>query len=157
MIKNVIGRSFYLVVICMLLCTINVHSGNADDVGKIVLDHYAKSGDSEKQRAAQFLVDNMRLHYFKDSPILDKYYAGIEQINKKYKYPYCIEQYTHLYEELGLPTDVKELCDADVLTAENLIENIDIAFADWREGLWSRHLTFDEFCEYLLPYRVGGE
>ena len=137
------------------------HGGNAagtvGDVGDEVIAHYTRLGDAEKLRAARFLVDNMRLHSFKDSPVLDKYYAGIEQVNKKYKYPACVEQYARLYGELGRPADVKQARDADAMTADALIENIDMAFADWREGLWARHLTFDEFCEYLLPYRVGGE
>ncbi len=145
----------------LLLCAMQAHGGNAagtvGDVGDEVIAHYTRLGDAEKLRAARFLVDNMRLHSFKDSPVLDKYYAGIEQVNKKYKYPACVEQYARLYGELGRPADVKQARDADAMTAGELIENIDMAFADWREGLWARHLTFDEFCEYLLPYRVGGE
>ena len=145
----------------LLLCAMQAHGGNAagtvGDVGDEVIAHYTRLGDAEKLRAARFLVDNMRLHSFKDSPVLDKYYAGIEQVNKKYKYPACVEQYARLYGELGRPADVKQARDADAMTADALIENIDMAFADWREGLWARHLTFDEFCEYLLPYRVGGE
>ena len=146
------------VALGLLLCALPAHGGKAGgDVGDEVIAHYAKLGDAEKLRAARFLVSNMRLHSFKDSPLLDKYYAGIEQINKKYKYPACVEQYDRLYEELGRLADVKVRSDADALTAAGLIENIDMAFADWRNGLWARHLTFDEFCEYLLPYRVGGE
>ena len=146
------------VALGLLLCALPAHGGKAGgDVGDEVIAHYAKLGDAEKLRAARFLVSNMRLHSFKDSPLLDKYYAGIEQINKKYKYPACVEQYDRLYEELGRPADVKVRSDADALTAAGLIENIDMAFTDWRNGLWARHLTFDEFCEYLLPYRVGSE
>lgn len=154
-------RGLICMAVGLLLCAMQAHGGNTagtvGDVGDEVIAHYTRLGDAEKLRAARFLVDNMRLHSFKDSPVLDKYYAGIEQVNKKYKYPACVEQYARLYGELGRPADVKQARDADALTAGELIENIDMAFADWREGLWARHLTFDEFCEYLLPYRVGGE
>ncbi|MCD8260664.1 MAG: hypothetical protein LUD15_03520, partial [Bacteroides sp.] len=46
--------------------------------------------------------------------------------------------------------------DIEVLSADYLIENIDLAFKAWQEP-WSRHFTFDEFCEYILPYRVRNE
>ncbi len=25
------------------------------------------------------------------------------------------------------------------------------AFDDWQQGRWARGITFDEFCEYMLP------
>lgn len=27
----------------------------------------------------------------------------------------------------------------------------------WQEYSWCKHVTFDEFCEYILPYRIGNE
>lgn len=147
-----------MIVFCMLLCTINVHSGNADDVGKVVLDHYAKSGDSEKQRAAQFLVDNMRLHSYYDSPLLQQYYSRAEKIGEVRDYRKRIELFRELYTELGdIGIGKQEVKDVNGLTVEALIANIDSAFVDWREGKWARHLSFDEFCEWLLPYRVIDE
>lgn len=47
--------------------------------------------------------------------------------------------------------------DAHVITAAYLIENIDFAFKLWNEKPWNKHLSFADFCEYLLPYRVGNE
>lgn len=82
----------------------------------------------------------------------------IEQINKKYKFPACAEQYNKLFAELGSPKQTVTIQkDENIITAEELISNIDMAFDDWRNGLWARHLSFDEFCEYLLPYRVENE
>ena len=46
--------------------------------------------------------------------------------------------------------------DARTLTADYLIRNIDEAFAVW-DRPWNRHLSFNEFCEWILPYRVSGE
>lgn len=37
-----------------------------------------------------------------------------------------------------------------------LIENIDYAFKAWQLP-WATHLSFDEFCELILPYRIGTE
>ena len=46
--------------------------------------------------------------------------------------------------------------DVQTLSADYLIQNIDEAFAVWNRP-WNRHLTFEEFCEWILPYRVGTE
>ncbi len=134
--------------------TDNVHS-----VGQLVIDHYAELGDTLKMKAAQFLVENMQYHNSLDNPLLDQYYEGIARINQEYDYPECIAQYELLCDSLGQLNDreTKEINDTTAIDAETLINNIDLAFKDWKEGLWASHLSFDEFCEYLLPYRVGSE
>ncbi len=127
-------------------------------VGNEVIAHYAKLGDKEKLRAAEFLVSNMQYHTFKHSPTLDSYYKRIEEINSKFKYPACVEQYNNLYKELGNPlVGIKVVKDADFMTSQDLINHIELAFDDWRNGIWARHLSFEDFCEYLLPYKLADE
>ncbi len=47
--------------------------------------------------------------------------------------------------------------DAAILTAEFLKEHIDHAFEQWQNSTYAQGLSFEEFCEYLLPYcAVGG-
>jgi hypothetical protein len=48
------------------------------------------------------------------------------------------------------------LYDIQVITADYLIENIDDAFRAW-EYPWAQHLSFDDFCENVLPYRGQNE
>lgn len=43
------------------------------------------------------------------------------------------------------------------IQADYLIRNIDLAVDEWQSGLWAKHLVFEEFCEYILPYRFGSE
>ena len=39
-----------------------------------------------------------------------------------------------------------------------LVTNIEWAFKVWREAAsWGKNLPFGQFCEYVLPYRVGNE
>lgn len=40
--------------------------------------------------------------------------------------------------------------------ADYLIENIDLAFEVWKKP-WSKQFSFDDFCEYILPYRSSNE
>ena len=38
-----------------------------------------------------------------------------------------------------------------------LIENIDNAFKTWQTAPWAKDLSFNDFCEHVLPYRVDHE
>ena len=51
----------------------------------------------------------------------------------------------------------KPVYDVQVLTADYLIENIDLAFEAWQYRDWGKHYSFDDFCHYLLPYWIGDE
>ena len=149
-----------LLATLLLLCGVPLHGGtpHTGKVGDEVIAHYTRLGDKEKLRAAKFLVENMKYHYFKDSPGFTKCFEGIEEINSQYKYPDCLEQYQNLFKGLGNPyIGIKDVPDQELMDAKSLIDNIDMAFEDWRNGLWAKHLSFDEFCEFLLPYRIGNE
>lgn len=116
-----------------------------------VLTHYA--GNPEKQAAACFLIENM-LHKFGytgwqlDSilPVLalgaKERYIQKETIAKWNAIPFYM-----------LP----KAFDAKTITSDYLIENIDLAFDVYKKYPWNRHLPFNEFCELILPYRIGDE
>ncbi len=119
-----------------------------------VLNRY--KDDSLKLEAAKFLIRNMPHWYgyqgapldslqglladaYKDPTIGDMSEIG----GKQWRY-YPFESLPKVY-------------DAKVITADYLIDNIDRAFSAWRKYPWNKHLSFDEFCELLLPYRVADE
>ncbi|MDG1137252.1 MAG: hypothetical protein P8N28_03230, partial [Phycisphaerales bacterium] len=47
--------------------------------------------------------------------------------------------------------------DTQSISAAYLIENIDLAFSSWQNNPWSKELSFEDFCEYVLPYRGSNE
>ena len=47
--------------------------------------------------------------------------------------------------------------DAQVISADFLINHIDHVFRVWDSRPWARHYSFDEFCRYVLPYRLADE
>ena len=47
--------------------------------------------------------------------------------------------------------------DSRIATAGFLIQNIDYAFRAWQENSWSKTVSFNDFCEYILPYRIDRE
>ena len=40
--------------------------------------------------------------------------------------------------------------DQDTISADYIIENIDLAFDSWSKP-WSQNISFDDFCRYILP------
>lgn len=60
---------------------------------------------------------------------------------------------TRWLEEVGLK---KKVMDMDVIDADYLAENIEYAFRAW-ELPWARDVSFEDFCRYLLPYKMGNE
>lgn len=47
--------------------------------------------------------------------------------------------------------------DLLAIRADFLIENIDLAFEVWKRYPWCSHLTEQEFCRLILPYRIKNE
>ena len=144
-----------LVLLGVILCISGVANGyqTLNDV----MVYYSQEKDTLKRKAAEFLINNMRYHWSISNPLLDNYYESIARINKQYEYPECIEQYDMLYKQLGKPNALQPRKDIEVINAQMLIEHIESAFDCWKNGNWAQHLSFNEFCEYLLPYRIGNE
>lgn len=116
-----------------------------------VLTHYKDSG--LKYDAACFLIENMPGYYSYTGDELDSVkvvQAGIyykKRLIKELKEKWEMFSYSRL----------QKVYDAKVITADYLIENIDLAFATWQSTPWGKFISFDEFCEWILPYRIGDE
>ena len=65
--------------------------------------------------------------------------------------PDSLQALTANYRHLEMKEDLLHI------KADFLIHNIDLAFDIWGKRAWNQYYTFSEFCEYLLPYRVGNE
>lgn len=47
--------------------------------------------------------------------------------------------------------------DIKVITGDYLIKNIEYSFKIWENGQIKDYCSFDEFCHYILPYRIDHE
>ena len=156
-------RNFFLIVVflslfsCMgtedrLEWALTLAGENRTELEK-VLQYY--KDDSLKYKAACFLIENMPYHYgYEDArldsvkailataPLGDGYIPDSER-KRKWK--------SFNYKSLPILQDVQRM------TAALLIENIDVAFETWNRVSWAKYYSFDDFCEWILPYRVGDE
>ncbi|MCC8173933.1 MAG: hypothetical protein LIO65_06025 [Odoribacter sp.] len=140
-----------------------------------MLKHF--KDDTLKYKAACFLIENMQYHksaekiisissqipdiFHKIDSVLfcvsnglsineltsteaRKVFTWKERITKNYLKSTEIEE---TKKEEGLFLDLEEI------TAPFLINHIENAFMVKEKSLFAKHLSFDDFCEYILPYR----
>ena len=151
-------RIFLLAVITLTAISFMCAQNNKlTELRRTITEHYA--GDAEKQQAAAWLIDNMQYHGTVRSALQDEYYNKLTRIAHSTVYPECEPLIYGLADSVYAVPDkgFKRMADADAVTAEYLISNIDQAFDRWRNGNFARHLSFSEFCEWLLPYRLTNE
>ncbi|MDR2040367.1 MAG: carbohydrate-binding protein [Bacteroidales bacterium] len=116
-----------------------------------VLEHYSKNpADSLKLRAAEFLIINMPGKYseYYDAPWNDVATVMLRWTSSSDKQS-VLDTY-----QIGEPV-IED--DVTYISAEYLINNIELAFMVWREMPWGKNIPFDVFCEEILPYRVKTE
>lgn len=126
-----------------------------------VISHYSyNKSDSLKRRAAIFLIENMPGHYSYYGKPLDTYLDSINQSASLRNYPWHLRNMfmiqAYRKPDILKIKGVQKIEDAQMITADYLIDNIERAFIAWKKP-WARHLCFNDFCEYLLPYRVENE
>ena len=119
-----------------------------------VLQHYSNPKDSLKLKAAEFLIANMPGHYsYKNENIAQRYYDEVKDSvsinNTNVENKSAIEKISSKYNQ----SSFGYIWDSYIITAGFLIDNIEKAFDVWQNGEWATHVSFDDFCEYILPYK----
>jgi len=120
-----------------------------------VLEHY--KDDPLKYKATVFLIGNMPDHYsYSDTMYLNTFYHELDSVF------YITKDATNVLKD-SLFRQVKEkystknltlVSDVSMINSAFLISNIDHAFSVWQNEKLAVHLNFEEFCEYILPYKV---
>lgn len=128
---------------------------NAEELRKVLI-HY-KNKDSRMFQAACFLIGNMGIHcgqtyHWENSnhqlvPFNEFDFTSYEK---------AVNHFNTLSSKQTLHPVKTYTCDLQKITAEYLIHNIDDAFALWKTK-WANKLSFELFCEFLLPYRIMDE
>ena len=124
---------------------------------KAVLKHYRTvDKDPEKLKAAKYLIANMPAHYsYRDTAAINRYYSKALQILGTGPSPDWQRDTLRQISDTqfaGIMQDV--ISDVEVIRSDYLIYSIDHAFKQWRSQPWAKHLSYDEFRDWLLPYKV---
>ncbi|MFK2304910.1 hypothetical protein ACIXQ0_12120 [Bacteroides fragilis] len=62
-----------------------------------------------------------------------------------------------VYKTCTDPPRPKIVRDIEVITGNFLINNVEEAIKIWHRTKKFTECSFDDFCEYILPYRIGNE
>ncbi|GHT76122.1 hypothetical protein AGMMS50262_13440 [Bacteroidia bacterium] len=129
-----------------------------------VLAYYKSPEDSLKLKAAQFLICNMPHYYSYSGEALDSFRLAVKEFGMRHEYPVIDEHvrivpHVSFEDKYGDPPylNFRKVYDAHIITSGFLIENIELAFQTWAEKSWGKTVSFPEFCEEILPYRIGNE
>lgn len=122
-----------------------------------VLQHYQQ--DSLKLKAATLLISNMeRNYYYYNSDWLGQYNAIFNHIAPLSEQE-IITLKDSIITSIGSPEQAKNarLHDLRTVSADYLIANIEEAFTAWQAAPWRDSVSFDLFCNYILPYKNFSE
>lgn len=134
---------------------------NKSELEKAIKHYSQNPQDHLKYKAALFLIENMKDYYFKEYVLEDEYIQTIDSI--------CQVQYFEINNFMSAVDSISRSLNKNILrrkcqikkdleyvTAEQLIRHIDLCF-EALEYPWCKNLDFSDFCEYVLPYRLGEE
>lgn len=145
----------YFIVFLFIFSCNPVDKTRYGRVKENVIKYYEESGDTEKIKASKYLLEGACRHDFYDEGAIDVYRDKIMRLD----IPCRKDSLTRAWEMACAFSleDVVNKCDTTFLDEDFLRENIDEAFAAWRNAPWHEDVPFDLFCEYILPYRVSDE
>jgi len=131
---------------------------NRSELEKVLQHYRQRPEDSLQLKAAIFLISNMEGGHYYSSKQFEKYNYIFNEINTKSEAD-IFKLKDSIINENGFPekTSLRVNQDLRFLTADYLIQNIDLAFAVWQSAPWHASTSFDLFCNYILPYRNYSE
>lgn len=133
--------------------TLSLAGSNRIELEKVITHYSNDKADSLKLKAAIFLIENMPGHQSHVGYKSRNYHTAVEALLLSGIDP--IKQRDSVLilttKNSGLKNELVE--DAKIITADFIIKNIEDAFNLWETKPWAAHLNFEEFCEYILPYK----
>ena len=124
---------------------------------KAVLKHYRSvDKDAEKLSAAKYLISNMPAHYsYRDTAAINDYYHVALEILGTGPSPDWQRDTLRQIGDSKYSNLLREVIpDVKIMKADYLIYSIDRAFREWRSREWCRHLSYNVFRDWILPYKV---
>lgn len=126
-----------------------------------VLDRYRSDpADSLKYESAKFLIINMPYYSYYEGELLDnymEYYSMLRDVMKEQKQPQiAVDSIINKYGPYSTSV-LSRKRDIEEVDSAYLCHNIDWAFKVWREQPWGKNVSFEDFKEQILPYRIGDE
>ena len=153
----------FLLCVMLLSCNSNDYlqhsldyAGNNRAELEKVLHHY--KDDEQKHEAAVFLISNIGGRYATVGERVDGFHHFIDSVYRIRQEEYDIPAIYNAFRNRTRNSYASTRREHDLkhVSSEYLIRHIDRSFELWNR-LWNSHLSFEEFCEWILPYRLHDE
>ena len=135
---------------------LQVAKDNRIELEKVLYRYQKDPTDSLKYKAACFLIENIPFYTYSDGEQLENYKSYYTWLKKsKGKTPQqVVDSIKKIYGPMKEPGKKRDIMEID---SAYLCHNIEWAFKVWQEQPWGKNISFETFCEYLLPYRIDDE
>lgn len=112
----------------------------------------------QKLEAVKFLVSNMVNKYYLSGVAIDEFNVFIDSVYATNQIEYDISTIHEKFNQNSRYQSVPLSFNADLekLSFDFIINHIEESFKVWKTDR-SKHLSFADFCEYILPYRLSNE
>jgi len=157
--KKTMPKLLYSIIISILLAgcknnklyniqqSLNMAKENRTEIQK-ALDHFPKGSD--EYNAMCYLIEQMINHKSYDGHTNQKL-RNIMRTTPHFDFK-KIE-----WDFLSQSKEPKLNSDLNTITADYLINNVNEAYNTWSNCSWKKEISFDHFCEYILPYKIANE
>lgn len=133
---------------------------NRGELEKVLHRYGQVPADSLKYKAACFLIENMPYYTYYEGKQLDNYltyYAILKGIQGRgIDSSVAVDSILKMYGTYS-PNSLLLKRDIEQIDSAYLCRNIEWAFKVWREQPWGKNVSYSDFREYILPYRIGNE
>ena len=156
LIGKVIINSLRKENVTSLETVLQVAGENRQELEKVLHYYRINLADSLKYKAVCFLIENIPFYTYSDGEQLENYKSYYTWLKKsKSKTPQqVVDSIKKIYGPMKEPSKKRDIMEID---SAYLCHNIDWAFKVWQEQPWGKNISFETFCEYILPYRIGDE
>lgn len=133
---------------------------NRPELEKVLSYYRLHPADSLKYRAACFLIENMPYYTYYKGGRLEQYltfYSLLRETRGTNITPRAVvDSVYYMYGSFHLDS-LQSYKDIETVDSAYLCNNIEWAFKVWYEQPWGKNVSFTDFCEYILPYRIADE
>jgi hypothetical protein len=134
---------------------------NRPELEKVIMHYSQNHADRLKLKAAYFLIENSDKHgsyYYIGNNEFDQVFEKIGEINppEGEQRRAAWDSVAPIFENID-QNRIKFYMDNQIITSDFLIENIESAFNSWDTYPWCKNISFEDFKQFILPYRMSNE
>ena len=136
--------------------TMNAAGANRKELEDLLYHYREIDPNREKFCAAVFLIENLSAHQSYMGNAINGYYdyakkiLGDTTLTPEQQRDSLLEisdlEYRYLTDNI--------ISDAQIIKSSFLIDNIDKSYSLWKTCPWASHISFDDYLEWLLPYKA---